>query len=218
MPTVGRIDLMVNDLSEQRYIHIPPKEILLKMLRDGLDEANISQRYLEEELGDDQSNISKKLRGERPIRLEEITFITSLILERLASLPSQPVKEWFTPPEELVSVSYDQKVATAARIMEEKEFTQLPVFENRKYLGIVSDYSILRRTLSPNITSKGKWLDELKNMTLIEADVIEQAPIYSSEDHIAEIAQALMFHYAILISHGSQYGIITRADLLEIVF
>ena len=55
-------------------------------------------------------------------------------------------------------------------------------------------------------------------MTLIDADIIDHAPVYSSEDHIAEIAQALMFHYAILVSQGSQFGIITRADYLKMVF
>ncbi len=203
---------------EIKYVQIPPKEILLKILRDGLDEANISQRQLEKELGDDQSNISKKLRGERPIRIEEVTFISSLILERLASLPSEPVKHWYTPPEELVKASSSDKVSYAANKMAEEDFTQLPVIDEGKYLGVVSDYSILKRTLSPNTQSKGNWLNELKEMTLKQADVIEQAPIYSSEDHIAEIAQALMFHYAVLISHGSQYGIITRADLLKIVY
>jgi predicted transcriptional regulator len=205
-------------VSDQKYVLIPPKEILLKLLRDGLDEANVSQRQLEEALDDDQSNISKKLRGERPIRIEEVTFITSLIIERLASLPSEPVKNWFTPPDELVSVTVNTKVREAAKKMQEGDFTQLPVFQAGKYLGIVSDYSILKRTLSPNTQSKGNWLNELKEMTVSQAEVIDHAPVYSFEDHIAEIAQALMYHYAILISQGSQYGIFTRADLLKIIY
>jgi predicted transcriptional regulator len=218
MPILGRIDLMFNDLNKQKYVHIPPKEILLKILRDGLYEANISQRQLESELGDDQSNISKKLRGERPIRIEEVTFINSLILERLVSLPSEPVKNWFTPPNELVSITSNAKVREVAELMDKKDFTQLPVFKDGRYVGIVSDYTILRRILSPNTQSKGKWLNELRELSVEQADIIDHAPVYSSEDHLAEISQALMYHYAILISQGSKYGILTRADLLKIVY
>ena len=72
--------------------------------------------------------------------------------------------------------------------------------------------------LSPNTFSRNNWLDEFKKMTLEKAEVIDQAPTYSLDTPIAEIAQALLFHYAILIfKERGKVGIITRADFLKII-
>ena len=194
--------------------------VLLQYLRDGLNDAKISQSEVARLLGDNQSNISKKLLGKRPIGIEDISFITSLILERVASLPQNAVSNWYTPPENVLSIYSDQTVEKASDMMVEKGYTQLPVFD-RTYsnsLGIVTDYTIMRRMLSPNTFSKGNWLEELRQMTIEKAEVIDQAPTYSLDTPVAEIAQALLFHYAILIfKERGKVGIITRADFLKMM-
>lgn len=68
-------------------------------------------------------------------------------------------------------------------------------------------------------TSKDNWLTELKTLTIENAEVIEQVPIYPEHCSIIEVADGLKNHYAVLIEESSEnkIGIITRADLLKII-
>ena len=207
-------------MAEPRFIQVPPEETLLQFLRQGLKEAGISQRKLAEFLGTDQGNISKKLAGKRPIRLEEISAITSLILERVSSIPRKPIRELYVSSQNVVYVDPNDPVSEAARKMMDGDFTQLPVIDKKtgKCVGIVTDFTLLKSLLSPTTVSKEKWLDELKNMKIKDADVIDEAPTYPLNTPIAEIAQALLFHYAVLVSEGKgKIGIVTRADFLELL-
>jgi ZIP family zinc transporter len=77
---------------------------LLQFLRQGLKEAGISQRKLAEFLETDQASISRKLRGKRPFRYEEISAITYLILERVSSIPQEPISELYVRSQNVVNV------------------------------------------------------------------------------------------------------------------
>jgi predicted transcriptional regulator len=207
-------------LAEPRFIQIPPEETLLQFLRQGLKEAGISQRKLAEFLETDQASISRKLAGKRPFRLEEISAITSLILERVSSIPQEPISRLYVPSQNVVRVYSDDIVSEAARKMTDGDFTQLLVIdmETKKSLGLVTDFTLLKRMLSPTIPSKENWLQEFRNMEIKDADVIDEAPTYPLNTPIAEIAQALLFHYAVLISEGKgKIGIVTRADFLKLL-
>jgi predicted transcriptional regulator len=216
-------------MSETKYIKIPPKETLLKLLRDGLYDANISQRELENFLEDDQSNISKKLRGKRPISIEEISLLTSLILERVASLPQKSVSEIYVKSEDVATVDSHDPVSVAIIKMKEGSFSQIPVFERETgKWGIVTEFTIMKRMLSPLqsnkveenrsecVITKSNWLKEFKAMPIKEAKITDEAPTYPLNTPIAEIAQALLFHYAILILEAREkIGLVTRADFFE---
>lgn len=216
-------------MSEANYIKIPPKETLLQLLRDGLNDANISQRQLEDFLGDDQSNISKKLRGKRPISIEEVSLLTSLILERVASLPQKTVADIYVKSVDVAGVDSNDLVSVAISKMKQGGFSQLPVFdEETGNWGIITEFTIMKRMLSPlksdkeiikdneGTASKLNWLNECRGMPIKEAKIIDEAPIYPLETPIAEIAQALLFHYAVLILETREkVGLVTRADFLE---
>lgn len=206
-------------LAEPRFIQIPPQESLLQFLKEGLKEAGISQRKLAEFLETDQASISRKLAGKRPFRLGEISAITSLILERVSSIPQKPISKLYVPSQKVVNVNSDDIVSEAARKMMEGDFTQLPVIDKaKKCIGIVTDFTLLKRMLSPTIPSKKNWLQEFRNMKIKDADVIDEAPTYPLNTPIAEIAQALLFHYAVLISEkNGKIGIVTRADFLKLL-
>jgi len=206
-------------MTEPRFIRIPPEKSLLQFLREGLNEAGISQRKLAEFLETDQGNISKKLGGKRPFRYEEISAITSLILERVSSIPQKPISKLYVRSQKVVNVNSDEIVSEAAREMMKGDFTQLPVIDKaKKCIGIVTDFALLKRMLSPTIPSKKNWLQEFRNMKIKDADVIDEAPTYPLNTPIAEIAQALLFHYAVLISEeNGKIGIVTRADFLKLL-
>ena len=205
-------------MDEIKYLQIPPKKTLLQRLREGLKEANISQTQLATFLEDCQGNISKKLRGKKSFSLEQVSDITSFILERIASIPQKPISDIYVSSEKVVAAYSNDTVLMAIRKMDQGNFTQIPVIdkETGKCMGIVTDFTILKRMLSPQKNSKENWLSEFKKMTIKQAKIVDETPTYPLKTPIAEIAQALMFHYAILILETrDKIGIVTRADFLK---
>ncbi len=211
---------MGDNLSEPKHVIVPPLASLLQNLREGLNEAGISQRELADFLGDNQGNISKKLRGKKPFRIEDISAITSLILERISSLPKKPISDYYVSSDAVTKVSPDDSVKVAVLEMNKGGFTQLPVVDKQTgtCLGIVTDFTILKRMLSPSTTSKENWLKEFSELKVKNAGIIDEAPIYPLNTQVAVIAQALLFHYAILIiEKDRKIGIVTRADLMKVI-
>jgi len=207
-------------LTETRFINLPPKNSLLQFLNKGLKEAGISQRKLAEFLETDQASISRKLAGKRVFSYEEISFITSLIFERVSSIPQKPIGDLYVSSQNLVTVYSEDKISLASDKLANSKFTQLPVIEksSKKCVGIVTDLTLLNGMLSPHKASKGNWLTEFSNMKIKDAEVIDKTPTYPVDTPIAEVAQALLFHYAILIEEGNgRIGIVTRADFLQLL-
>lgn len=204
---------------EPRFIRIPPEETMLQLLNDGLREAKISQGRLAQVLETDQASISRKLRGKRSFRFDEISEITSLILEQISSLPQKTIDQLYVNSQNTVSVFSDDSVDEAAKKMRIGDFTQLPVIERAtgKCKGIVTDFALLRRMISPFTVSKKGWLSDLGSMKIKEADIIDAAPIFPPTSPIIEIAQALIYHYAVLVQESEgNVGIVTRADFLKL--
>ena len=55
-------------------------------------------------------------------------------------------------------------------------------------------------------------------MKIKDADVIDDVPTYPLKTPISEIAQALLYHYAVLVSEGKgKIGIVTRPDFLRLL-
>ena len=207
-------------LAEPRFIQIPPEKILVQLLNDGLEEAKISQRKLAQALETDQGSISRKLSGERSFRLDEISTITSLILEQISSLPQKAVGELYISSQNTVTVFLDDSVFEAVERMQEGGFTQLPVIDRKtsECKGIVTDFTLLKRMLSPFEVSKEEWLLNLGKMRIKDADVVDIVPNFPLTSSIIEIAQALIYHYAVLVVEANgKVGIVTRADFLQLL-
>jgi predicted transcriptional regulator len=206
--------------SEPRFLQIPPEKIVLQLLNQGIKEAKISQRKLAQALETDQASISRKLSGKRSFRLDELSDITLLILEQLSSLPQKAISEFGVSSENTVTVSMSSSVEEAAEKMSKGDFTQLPVFDEKtqKYVGIVTDFTLLRRMLSPFTVEREEWVNQLKKMAIKDAIVIDACPIFSSTSSVIEIAHALFYHYAVLIEEENRkVGIITRWDFLQLL-
>ena len=207
-------------ISEPRFIQIPPEETVLQFINQGLKEAKISQRKLAQALETDQASISRKLRGKRSFRLDEISIITSLILEQISSLPQKTISELYVSSHDTVSIFSDNSVEEATRKMREGGFTQLPVLERAtgKCKGIMTDFALLKRMLSPLTISRKGWLSDLGRMKIKEADMIDVVPIFPLTASLTEIAQALIYHYAVLVVEADEnVGIVTRADFLRLL-
>jgi predicted transcriptional regulator len=120
----------------------------------------------------------------------------------------------------IVSVFVDDSVDEAAKKMREGGFAQLPVLKRgtNECKGIVTDFALLKRMLSPSTVSKEKWLTDLGKMKIKDADVVDIVPSFPLTALFIEVAQALIYHYAVLIVEADRkVGIVTRADFLRLL-
>lgn len=187
------------------------------MKRIGLTEEKVG-----EVLDLDQSAVSRLLTGVSRLRYNEAYQFVLLILKHISSMPNETVKEYYTSSENVESVYSHEPVIEASKKMQNGEFTQLPVIDRKseKCVGIVTDWALLKRMLSPiKSGSKETWLNEMRNMQIKDADVIDEVPKYPSDSPLIEVAEGLMHHYAVLIEEnmGKTIGIITRADFLKLL-
>lgn len=60
------------------------------------------------------------------------------------------VKEIMTPADHVYSVTPDTTVKECYKLMEDKHIRHVPVFENDKYMGLISIGDVVRCTLSAN--------------------------------------------------------------------
>jgi len=108
---------------------------------------------------------------------------------------------------DLVSVSPDDLVTTAANIMWTKKISQLPVLENGKNLGSISEKSITAEI------AKGSAKD-LASRTVREA-MSEPFPMVGRRSRMEVILSLLQDSSAVLVlDDGKVSGIITKADVL----
>ncbi|MBC7080850.1 MAG: CBS domain-containing protein [Thermoplasmatales archaeon] len=127
------------------------------------------------------------------------------------------IKEIMTFP--VISVSREDRVIHARRLMIDKNIARIPVVENGKVIGIISDWEIANAfaKLKKGI-SLGKQGSHIKN--LLVGDVMK-SPAITAKDTITikEAAQIMMKNEVgcLPIVGGDEKikGIVTRTDLLK---
>jgi len=103
----------------------------------------------------------------------------------------------------IVSVSPDESVEGSIKMMKKFSISQMPVIENQKVVGIVSESILLEGLLNK------------KNKNVIEI-MKEAPPIVSKESSINIITNLLKYCPMVLVSDkGDLIGLISKADLLE---
>jgi predicted transcriptional regulator len=223
------IRIVLIEMSEEEYIHLPPEETVIQYLNRELKKHHVPQSEVARALDMDQSNVSRLLRktkgAYRRLGYEEAYQIILLILKHVSSVSNESIVKYYTRSEDLVFVHSDEPVINAVKKMMDGKFTQIPVLEEmvhqgnmiHRCIGILTDWALLRRMLHP-IRSVESWLKEFIDMTIRDADVIDEVPRYPLESPLLEVSEGLMHHYAVLIEEGAgKYGIITRADFLKLL-
>lgn len=215
-------------MSEQ--IFLINDEELVKRINKLRREHRISQKDIEKATGIDQSVISRMLhenRNEpskcRDIRYFEAQEIVNAILNLISPFPNRPLSDIYTPSEKVEKgegFAYsDEKVKDATEKMSKKGFTQLIIKDRRKdaYVGILTDYAILKKMSSPTRVSKD-WIGIFKEQEIGSIDLVDTVPTYPLSSRLMEVAEGLMHHYAVIIEEPSgKYGIITRNDFLKLL-
>jgi len=170
---------------------------MLKKLRL---EAELTQRQLAELIGVSQAHIAKIEKGKVDPRLSTVNRILQVLTEG----EGKKCKEIMT--EKVIFAGSGDKILQVSRVMMEHAISQLPIIENSRIVGTVTEESIIR-----NLSSK--IADE-------RVDKIMQAPLPSvpEDTNISMIKPLLEDHPGVLIVRkGEIVGIITRSDLLKVV-
>ncbi len=105
----------------------------------------------------------------------------------------------------LTSVESGATLATAAQRMESGAFSQLPVLDDGRVVGALSETALLRALAQPNAHR------------LRVRDVLEVAYPVVDEGFPADLLPPLLGRYpAVLVAHrGEVRGIVTKADLIR---
>jgi predicted transcriptional regulator len=171
--------------------------VMLKKLRL---EAELTQRQLAELVGISQAHIAKIEKGKVDPRLSTVNRILQVLTEG----EGKKCREIMT--KKVIVASPGDKILKISKLMMEHAISQLPIVEDNRVVGTVTEESIVS-----NLSSK--IADE-------KVEKIMQAPLPSvpEDTNISMIKPLLEDHPGVLIVRkGEIVGIITRSDLLKVV-
>ena len=121
---------------------------------------------------------------------------------------------------DLVTVTKDEKMTVAKKVMKEKNIRHLPVVDGKKLIGLVTNMDIRKAEASPatslEIRELHYLLDKLSVGEIMTRNVITISPDISIEE-----ATTLLHDNKIgclpVVEDGNLVGIITENDVMEIL-
>lgn len=159
----------------------------------------MTQVELATRAGVSQSLIAKIESG----RIDPTYTKAKKIFQSLAELEQkEEIKAWQLMTSRTISIGSTASVKEAIGKMKKHEISQLPVIDNNKLIGLVSESTILDALLN----SKGK----------VVRDVMQEAPPIVSKTTSIQVVSNLLKHYPIVAvsEEGKLAGLITKSDLL----
>lgn len=213
-PILGRDEFLQIVNTEYKKLGITQE-----FIADYITKMNQTQNYLM-----NQSQISKILSGRRSFSYEEAAIITQLIVGLSSFLPQDtPINKLGTISklEDLFHGYEDQTLYDFALEMFNSTYSQAPILEREtnRYLGVVTEESILNKLLSSPPIAHNNPLEQLSRLRIENADIIEDIPHFPDDTPIAQIGQALINYYAVMLTkNGDIVGVVTRADFLKLIF
>ncbi len=152
-----------------------------------------------------RANVSQSLIAKIESGKIDPTFTkTKKIFETLSDLENkEEIKAEELMNKKIISVSPGNDVKESISKMKKFGISQMPVIDNHKVIGLVSESTLLDALMS----KKGK----------IIADIMEESPPIVSKTASVKVISGLLKHYPmVLVSEsGKLIGLITKADLLS---
>jgi predicted transcriptional regulator len=170
---------------------------MLKKLRI---EAGLTQRQLAKLIGISQAHIAKIEKENVDPRLSTVNKILQILTE------DQGKKCGDIMTIKVISAKPEDTILEISQVMMNHAISQLPIIEDGKVIGTVTEESIIKN-LSSNIA--GEKVEEIMETPL---------PSVPENTNLSMIRPLLEDHYGVLVMRkGDVVGIITRSDLLKII-
>jgi len=171
-----------------------------KILKKMRKQAGLTQEQLAKAVGITQAHVAK-------IESENVNPTLSTINKIMSVLEmNKKIKCKDLLTKTLISLKPDDTVNYAARLMRENDISQIPIIENDRCVGSLSDKTIVRNLSSINSSTKVKeFMDD-------------PFPVISCNDDVNIVKTLLEYHQAVLVSeNGKIIGILTKSDLLNLL-
>lgn len=180
---------------------IHPSEI-----RSFRSKANLTQAELAEKAGVTQAYIAKIESGDADPKISTLERISKALKSETGSKGKIAEDVMETP---IISISSDEKIQKAIKLMESNDISQMPVMSREKQIGSLSEENILHKI------SAGENLFKLTEEEVGEI-MDDPFPTVGTEEELNTIFHLLRHNQTILVSKkGEPVGIITKADILQ---
>jgi acetoin utilization protein AcuB len=121
---------------------------------------------------------------------------------------------------DLVTVTKDEKMTVAKKVMKEKNIRHLPVVDGKKLIGLVTNMDIRKAEASPATSLEIRELHYLLDKLTV-GEIMTRNVITISPDISIEEATTLLHDNKIgclpVVEDGNLVGIITENDVMEIL-
>ncbi|MFP3317998.1 MAG: CBS domain-containing protein [Thermoplasmata archaeon] len=173
--------------------------------------AGITQKELANLTGLSQSYIARVESGDLNPTYDNVKKIFAILEEQISKREGEELRAHDIMTREIFSVDADDPLEKAMRILLEKGFSQLPVFDNGILVGSITDSKIGQKIANGITPMEMRKLRVRDFMDEPFPQVPENSPI--------KIVSYLLKNYpAVLVtSKGKVTGIITKSDLLKIL-
>ena len=131
---------------------------------------------------------------------------------------------------DVVSVAPDTPVKEIARLMVEKSISALPVLDDGRLVGIVSEGDLLRRIETGTERHRARWIEALSSNAAAASEYVKQhgrkaadvmtrdvvtLPDTASLDEVAGTLESNRIKRVPLMRDGAMVGIVSRANLVQ---
>jgi len=171
-----------------------------RILKNMRNQAGLTQEQLAKAVGITQAHVAKIESEKVNPTLSTINKIMS-VLEMKKKIDCKDLLS-----KSLISLKPDDTVNYAAKLMRENDISQIPIIENDRCVGSLSEKTIVRN------------LSRISSNTKVREFMDDPFPVISCNDDINIVKTLLEYHQAVLISEsGKIIGILTKSDLLNLL-
>lgn len=171
-------------------------------------ELGLTQQAIAQRAGISQPLVARIENGDVDPRISTLRRVVE-VLNQAATEKLPTARDLVA--KDIASVTSAESVRKAARIMREKGFSQLPVIDQGRPVGILSVTGLVERVQQsddPALLSRTKV-----------AEVMGPAPpVVDADTRFAMLENLLSRHDAVLVADGGRFiGIVTKADILTLL-
>ncbi len=121
---------------------------------------------------------------------------------------------------DLVTISRDDRMTMAKKILTEKKIRHLPVVDGKKLVGLITNMDIRKAEASPatslDVREINYLLDRIKVSEIMTRKVVTVSPEHSMED-AATIMHDKKIGCLPVLENGNLVGIVTENDVMQFV-